>query len=203
MIGKLAGLVDETGDGWVILDVAGVGYLVQASARTLSRLPGVGERAVLYIETHVREDHIHLFGFPTRDELAMFHLLQTVQGVGAKVALAIQSVLSPENLALAVAAGDKAAVSEAPGVGPKLAARLINELKDKVGEISGLGAGLKVVANGEGDKGGDFRDAVSALVNLGYRPTDAHGAVAAAQAATEGQARVEDLIRQGLRELSA
>ena len=205
MIGKLSGLVDETGDGWVLVDVGGVGYMVFASARTLAALPGRGEPVTLYIETHVREDHIHLFGFPSRDEMAAFHLLQSVQGVGAKVALGLLSVLSPSEMAVAIVSGDKAAIAKGPGVGPKLAARLINELKDKTAD---LGSSNVIPVNGAAAAGGSvagsaFGDAVSALVNLGYRPMDAHGAVSAAQSELGEAAKLEELIRRGLKELSA
>lgn len=131
MIGKLKGVVDSFGEDFVILDVSGVGYIVHCSARTLQRMPKVGEPASLSIETHVREDMIRLYGFRSDAEREWFRLLQTVQGVGARVALGVLSVMEPEALASAIATGDKGAISRAPGVGPRLAARLAAELKDK------------------------------------------------------------------------
>ena len=131
MIGKLRGVVDSFGDDFVILDVAGVGYVVNCSSRTLQHLPRAGEPATLAIETQVREDSIRLFGFSRDAERDWFRLLQSVQGVGAKVALAILSILPPDELANAIAMQDKATVSRASGVGPKLAARIVAELKDK------------------------------------------------------------------------
>ena len=136
MIAKLKGLLDSVGTDWLIVDVNGVGYLVFASSRTLSNLPALNEPVQLRVETHVREDHIHLFGFADDDELDMFRLLLSVQGVGAKVALAIQGIMSPAEIQAAIAAGDKASVSRANGVGPKLAQRIVNELREKVAAIS-------------------------------------------------------------------
>lgn len=205
MIALLKGLIEEVGDGWAIVDVNGVGYLVFCSARTLGRL-GVGEAATVHIETHVREDHIHLYGFVDTGEREWFKLLTTVQGVGAKVALAILSVLSSDELTHAIAAQDKAQVGRANGVGPKLAGRIVTELKDKVAALAlGAGAGLKgVKASVSAPSGGTndtLRDAVSALVNLGYSPSDALTAVShAASKAGEG-AGVEVLIKGGLAEL--
>lgn len=203
MIAKLSGILDSYGDDWLIIDVRGVGYLVFASGRTLSRLPNVGEALSLMIETHVREDHIHLFGFSSGEEKDYFSLLQSVQGVGAKVALGILSVLEPDALTTAIASGDKAAVCQANGVGPKLGARIVNELKDKVGT---LGAGSMVDLSGAKDvPAGDHvasADAISALANLGYSPSQAHTAIAAARGVAGADARVEDLIRLGLKELN-
>jgi len=206
MIAKLKGLIDSTGDGWAIIDVGGVGYLVFCSARTLDRL-GRGEVAEVMVETHVREDHIHLYGFVDAAERDWFRLLTTVQGVGAKVALAILSVLAPDNLLQTVAAADKAAITQAPGVGPKLATRILSELKDKVGDIAltafpigGIGRGLDE-ADGAAF-GGAVKDAASALVNLGYQPSEALGAVSRAAGRLGDGADVEALIRAGLGELA-
>ncbi len=205
MIAKLKGLIDSTGEGWAVIDVGGVGYLVFCSGRTLRRL-GAGEVADVMVETHVREDHIHLDGFIDAAERDWFRLLTTVQGVGAKVALGLLSVLSPDELLHAVAAADKAAVTQAPGVGPKLATRILSELKDKVGDLA-LGASAGVVqmtAPGGGPEGaGDaLRDAASALVNLGYQPSEALAAVGSAAGRLGDDATVEALIRAGLNELA-
>ncbi len=198
MIGKLTGIVDSTGDDWVILDVGGVGYIVFCSGRSLGLLPPRGGGAVLWIETHVREDHIHLFGFAEEAERDWFKLLNSVQGVGAKMALAILSVLPPSDLVRAIAAQDKAALARANGVGPKLAGRIASELKDKAGNMA---LGPVAVANGGG---GEFsEDAVSALVNLGYRRAEAFAAVAKAGGDLGAEASVQSLIKAGLKELSS
>lgn len=213
MIASLRGLVEHVGEDSAIIDVGGVGYLVFCSARTLAALPRPGEAASLRIETHVREDHIHLYGFATEAERAWFRLLCTVQGVGARIALAILTVLSPTEIAHAIAAQDKAAVGRANGVGPKLAGRIVTELKDKVGDLA-LGAatpaGDGARAKGRGraaneDAGADrlVSDAVSALVNLGYGRTEAYGAVIEALRDMGESARVESLIRAGLARLGA
>ncbi len=202
MIAKLKGLVDAVGEDWAVIDVGGVGYLVFCSAKTLARLPRAGEAAQLFIETHVREDHIHLFGFSLPAERDWFRLLLTVQGVGNKVALAMLSALGPEDLSRAISAGDKAMLSRAQGVGPKLAARLITELKDKVAQIAltPFTAG-QAAAAGAPIEAGPLEDAISALVNLGYRRIEAHAAVLrAAEALGEGAA-ANALIRNGLKEL--
>lgn len=196
MIGKLTGILESTGEDRAMIDVGGVGYVVFASARTLGNLPRLGEPVTLYIETHVREDHIHLYGFADLGEQDLFRLLLSVQGVGARVALALMAVLSPVAFRTAVASGDKGAISQANGVGPKLAARLINELKDKL--VGDLAVDGSMVA---APTGGDFSDAVSALVNLGYRPAEAHTAVAVAHNNLGEQAGIQQLIRVGLREL--
>ena len=200
MIGKLTGSVDSTGDDWVILDVGGVGYLVFCSGRSLGLLPPSGGGATLWIETHVREDHIHLYGFAETAERDWFRLLNSVQGVGAKMALSILSVLPPADLVRAIAAQDKASLTRANGVGPKLAGRIASELKDKaggialgpVGAVNGVAAGAEV-----------SEDAVSALVNLGYRRAEAFAAVAKASGDLGGQASVESLIKAGLKELAS
>ena len=142
MIGKLRGVIDSYGEDFVIVDVSGVGYVVHCSSRTLQHLPSSGEAATLSIETHVREDMIRLFGFRSDQEREWFRLLQTVQGVGAKVALGILSTLEPGALATAIGTGDKGAVSRAPGVGPKLAARIVAELKDKAPAFAGIDPAL-------------------------------------------------------------
>jgi Holliday junction DNA helicase RuvA len=211
MIGKLTGRLDSTGEDWAIVDVGGVGYLVFGSRRTLGRLPGRGEAVSLLIDTHVREDHIHLFAFVDQAERDWFRLLLTVQGVGTRHALAILSVLGPEELARSIAAQDKQALSRANGVGPKLASRIASELKEKAGAIV-LGSGAELAgARPKSDNGeavpvgvaGAAEDAVSALVNLGYRPAEAFGAVAGAQRDLGPEAKVEALIRAGLKELAS
>lgn len=200
MIAKLRGRLDSVGDDWLVVDVGGVGYLVFASARTLSAAPPMGGDLDLFIETHVREDHIHLYGFASGRERDLFRLLLTVQGVGAKVALAILSILEPDALETAIAAQDKAAIAQASGVGPKLAGRIVNELKDKVAAAALAGAARPALA---AVAGGDMAgDAVSALVNLGYRPSEAHGAVATAANDLGADADVAALIRAGLKELA-
>jgi len=205
MIALLKGRIEELGDGWAVIDVNGVGYLVFCSSRTLGQL-NVGEVATVHVETHVREDHIHLYGFLDSGERAWFKLLTTVQGVGAKVALAILSVLSSDELTHAIAAADKAQVGRASGVGPKLAQRIVTELKDKVAALAlGPAAGPKgvkaTVSTGAGGASDVTRDAVSALVNLGYSPSDALSAVSHAAAKAGEDASVEDLIKGGLVEL--
>ncbi|MCC5979339.1 MAG: Holliday junction branch migration protein RuvA [Salinarimonas sp.] len=205
MIGKLKGVIDAIGEDHLVLDVHGVGYLVHCSSRTLQRLPGAGEAAVLAIETHVREDMIRLYGFRSEAESEWFRLLQSVQGVGAKVALGILAVLEPGEVAQAVASGDKAAIARGPGVGPKLAARIISELKDKAPAFTPIDPGLARVA--DAGSGGDaapsaVADAVSALVNLGYPQMQASAAVAAAMKSAGEDATTQALIRLGLRELA-
>jgi Holliday junction DNA helicase RuvA len=205
VIGKLSGTLDSVGDGIAIVDVNGVGYVVHASNRTLSRLGLNGALISLLIETQVREDAINLYGFAEKHERDWFRLLTTVQGVGAKVALAILGVLSPDELSLAIAAQDKAAITRAPGVGPKLGARIVAELKDKAGSI---GNDLTVAAVNQANNGsgkaaaGPVEDATSALVNLGYRRTEAFTAVAKAARELGAKATLDSLIRAGLKELS-
>ena len=203
MIAKLRGTVDQVGDGFAIVDVGGVGYRVAGAASTLGRLRA-GEKVSLLIETQVGEDHIRLFGFLEAAEQNWFRLLTTVQGVGAKTALAVLSALRPEELARAIAAADKTALSRADGVGGKLAARIAAELRDKVGALA-LGAAARGPgAAGSGGAGleGAMADAVSALANLGYAPSDALQAVARAAEALGDKPSVEELIRAGLAELS-
>ncbi|QPC43942.1 Holliday junction branch migration protein RuvA [Kaustia mangrovi] len=204
MIGKLRGNIDSYGEDWVIVDVNGVGYHVVCSTRTLSQLPPAGEAAVLEIETHVREDQIRLFGFATALERDWFRLLQSVQGVGTRVALAVLSTLTPSELANAIAMQDRALVSKAPGVGAKVAQRIVSELKDKAPAISLADRGL--VGLGVGADGGAqpsaAADAVSALVNLGYPQLQAGQAVAAATAQAGETAATQELIRLALKELA-
>lgn len=206
MIARLSGLLDSVSETACIVDVGGVGYLVYCSGRTLRGLPRPGEAVRLHVETHVREDHIHLYGFLAEAERGWFNLLQTVQGVGARVALGILSSLSPDELFRAIASADKTTLNRCDGVGPKLAARLVTELKDKVGGIAlgpvamaGGGAADAAVAT-EGT--GAVADALSALVNLGYRRADAFGAVTAAARTLGSEANVQALIRAGLKELA-
>ncbi|TVR08761.1 MAG: Holliday junction branch migration protein RuvA [Salinarimonadaceae bacterium] len=203
MIGKLKGVVDTISEDHLILDVHGVGYLVHCSARTLQRLPAPGEAAVLAIETHVREDMIRLYGFRSEAEREWFRLLQSVQGVGAKVALGILTVLEPSEVAQVVATGDKTAIARGPGVGPKLAARIVSELKDKAPASTPIDPGLARIAEtaGTGEPSA-VADAVSALVNLGYPQMQAAAAVAAGVKSAGEEATTQTLIRLGLRELA-
>jgi holliday junction DNA helicase RuvA len=198
MIAMLAGVVEQAVAEGVVVDVNGVGYLVFASARTLARVPARGEPLKLLVETHVREDHIHLYGFADEAERAWFRLLTTVQGVGAKLALAVLGVLGPDALVSAIMAQDKAALARADGVGPKLAQRIANELKDKVG---GIALGPAVAVGAAAAPKGAAADAVSALVNLGYSRSDAFGAVHEAAKRLGGEAKIDALIRAGLQAL--
>lgn len=203
MIGKLTGTIDSYGEDHVLLDVNGVGYVVQASGRTLQSLPKVGEPASLSIETQVREDAIRLFGFASALEREWFRLLQSVQGVGSKVALAILSTLSSGEIATALAIGDKGAIGRAPGVGPKLAQRMVSELKDKVPAFAAVDPGVAALSGEVSAKAGPLADAVSALVNLGYSQSQAAAAVAtAAKALPEGEAQASTLIRLALKEMA-
>ena len=204
MIGKLKGLIESYGQDSVILDVNGVGYEVHCSARTLQELPGIGQPAALSIETHVREDQIRLFGFVTEIEREWFRLLQTVQGVGAKVALAVLGTLKPRELASAIAMRDKAMVARAPGVGPKVAERIVTELKDKAPAYTNVDPALVRLSGALDDKRAPapVTDAVSALVNLGYAQAQAAAAIAAAARSAGEGAEATTLIRLGLRELA-
>ena len=197
MIARLRGIADGIEDGKCIIDVNGVGYLVFCSTRTLGALPeGV---VTLLIETHVREDAIALYGFFTEAERAWFRLLTTVQGVGAKVALGILSAMSPDQLVGAITGQDKAALTRAPGVGPKLALRLLTELREKAGVMPGGGAvALPALPAAQGA----LADALSALVNLGYRRMEAEQALAKAVAAHGETAGLDLLIRAGLKALA-
>lgn len=204
MIGKLKGVIDSYGEDNVILDVGGVGYLVHCSARTLQILPQAGEAATLAIETYVREDQIKLFGFVSDIEREWFKLLQTVQGVGAKVALSVLGTMKVHELAEAIAMRDKAAVARTPGVGPKVAERIVVELKDKVPKFTSLDPAV-VQLSGALDENRAPRpvaDAVSALVNLGYGQPQAAAAIAAAARNAGEGADTAALIRQGLKELA-
>ncbi|NWG23798.1 MAG: Holliday junction branch migration protein RuvA [Pseudorhodoplanes sp.] len=204
MIGKLNGTIDSYGEDFVILDVHGVGYQVHCSARTLQALPAVGEAATLSIETHVREDLIRLYGFASDVEREWFRLLQTVQGVGAKVALAVLGTLKPAELANAIALRDRAAVSRTPGVGPKVAERIVTELKDKAPAFTDVDpAVIRLTGEVEDRRAPQpVRDAVSALVNLGYGQPQAAAAIAAATRSAGEGADTPSLIRLGLKELS-
>ncbi len=199
MIARLAGVLASTALDSAVIDVNGVGYLVSASSRTLTALGGVGSTVVLHVDTQVREDAIQLFGFATEDEREWFRLLQSVQGVGGRVALAILSVLPPYELQSAIAMRDTASVARANGVGPKLAARIVNELKDKAGAIAVSGPDavlLPIVAAAGNDA---VRDALSALGNLGFRPAEAARAVAEAQSELGEGAGFGDLVRVALK----
>jgi Holliday junction DNA helicase RuvA len=207
LIAKLKGLVDSVSEDSLILDVGGVGYLVHASGRTLSNLPREGEAAAIHIETVVREDAITLFGFGDTLEQDMFKLLTSVQGVGAKVGLAILSVLEPNELQNAIAAQDKTAVARANGVGPKLATRIVTELKDKVTGLVFKPQGVSMPTNtgapAKSSGSAEIEDAVSALVNLGYRAGDAHGAVVRVAGELGDDATVANLVPAALKELSS
>lgn len=198
MIGKLTGKIDSVSGNQLVIDVGGVGYVVACSGHTLRQIGGADSIASLLIDTHVREDAINLYGFLGGVERDWFRLLISVQGVGAKSALAILGVLSPERLTQAIAAQDKAALTQADGVGPKLALRLVTELKDKVPAFGG-GA---VKSTGAPVPHNDSNDAVSALINLGYRRMDAFSAVASAAQKLGADAKIDALIRAGLAELS-
>ncbi len=204
MIGKLKGIIDSYGADYVILDVGGVGYQVHCSARTLQALPAPGQPATLSIETHVREDQIRLFGFVSDMEREWFRLLQTVQGVGAKVALSLLGTLKVSELASAVAMRDKAAISRAPGVGPKVAERIVTELKDKAPEFASIDPAVIQLSGAleEMRAPRPVMDAVSALVNLGYGQPQAAAAIAAATRSAGEGADTATLIRQGLKELA-
>jgi Holliday junction DNA helicase RuvA len=203
MIGKLKGVVDSVDEENLIIDVNGVGYLVSASARTLRALPSVGEAAELLIETHVREDAIRLYGFLTAAEREWFRLLQSVQGVGAKVALGILGALSADALSSAIARQDKAMMARAPGVGPKLAARLVLELKDKapaLGAADFAGADVALERTPKLPKAAE--DAILALVGLGYAQPQAAAAMARISAQLGREAETGALVRAGLKELA-
>jgi Holliday junction DNA helicase RuvA len=196
MIARLAGRLVETGIDHLVIDVGGVGYLVQASARTLAAAGPVGEAAMVFTEMQVREDAITLFGFASAGERDWFRLLTGVQGVGGRVALSILSVLDPVELSRAVAGGDKAMVARANGVGPKLAMRIVNELKDKIGAVALGPAGAAPAAA----KGANA-DALSALANLGFRASEASAAVAAAAEELGEGAGLDALVRLALKKV--
>ena len=205
MIGKLRGKVDAIGEAHAIIDVNGVGYEVQLSARTLRNLQ-LGQEVALTIDTHVREDAIRLFGFQSEVERSWFRTLQTVQGVGAKVALSVLGTLAPDALSHAVALGDWASVEQTPGVGKKLAQRIVSELKDKAPALTG--AGLELPSGPAAGRGAQpvadnaAAEAISALTNLGYQPAQASAAVAAAVKELGRDADTAKLIRRGLKELA-
>ncbi len=203
MIGRLKGRVEAIGESFCIVDVAGVGYEVQASARTLRNLK-LGEEVALTIDTHVREDAIRLYGFQSEVERSWFRLLQMVQGVGTKVALGVLGVLSPQDLANAIALANWAAVEQAPGVGRKLAQRIVAELKDKAPALSVAGLRAPVGAAGVATppESDGAAEAMSALMNLGYNPAQASAAVAVARHELGEAADTAKLIRRGLKELA-
>jgi Holliday junction DNA helicase RuvA len=205
MIGKLRGTVDAVGEAHAIVDVGGVGYEVQASARTLRALQ-MGEAVSLAIETHVREDAIRLFGFTSEVERAWFRMLQTIQGVGAKVALGVLGTLAPPDLANAVTLQNWAAVEQAPGVGKKLAQRIVAELKDKAPALGAAGLNVPAMAKvgtaQQPPQGDAAAEAISALINLGYHPGQASQTVAAALTELGKAASTPALIRRGLKELA-
>ena len=194
MIARLRGLLDSFGADHAVIDVNGVGYLVSASTRTLSALGPIGGEIALHTEMQVSDDAIRLIGFATAEERDWFRLLTSVQGVGSRVALGILSALSADELHRAIASGDHAMVSRAQGVGPKLAQRIVNELKDKAGSIA-LGSGGAAAPR----PGGLGADAVSALLNLGFRPAEASSAVAQAEAELGPEATLDALVRTALK----
>ncbi len=204
MIGKLKGIVNSYGEDYVILDVNGVGYQVHCPARVMQSLPAPGEPATLSIETYVREDQIRLFGFATDTEREWFRLLQTVQGVGARVALSVLGTLKPSELASAIALRDKASVARSPGVGNKVAERIVSELKDKAPAFASVDPAVVHLAGALDEKSAPkpVADAVSALVNLGYGQPQAAAAIAAAARNAGEGADTATLIRQGLKELA-
>jgi Holliday junction DNA helicase RuvA len=199
MIAKLRGLLDSFTADHAIIDVQGVGYLVAASTRTLSQLGALGDEVVLHTEMQVSQDDIRLIGFASAEERDWFRLLTSVQGVGSRVALAILSALSGDELHRAVSSGDKAMVARAQGVGPKLAQRIVNELKDKAGGVvlAAGGAGAPIA-----QAGGNSADAVSALLNLGFRPAEASAAVAKAEDELGSAASLDALVRVALKKVA-
>ena len=199
MIAKLYGRIDETGTDHLVIDVNGVGYLVQASARTLAALGAAGEFATVFTEMQVSETDMRLIGFASKEERDWFRLLTTVQGVGGKVALAIQSALEADDLALAIGSGDAAMVARANGVGPKLASRIVNELADKVGALAGLGGGAKLAGAGGGKVPSHASDAVAALTGLGFKPGEASIAVSAALEELGKEMSLDALVRAALK----
>lgn len=206
MIGKLSGIIDSFGTDYILLDVSGVGYLVHCSPRTLQTAGQTGDTASLLIDTHVREDAINLYGFKDALEQQWFRLLTSVQGVGARVGMSILGACPPERLGFAIASGDKAAIQAADGVGPKLAVRIVTELKDKASKMD-LSAALpqkNVQANHKAAPAEATidNDAVSALVNLGYAKSDAFQAVLSAKQKSNDNS-LSDIIRLALKELSA
>lgn len=201
MIAKLYGRIDETGVDHLVIDVNGVGYLVQASARTLAALGKADDFATVFTEMQVSENDMRLIGFATREERDWFRLLTGVQGVGGKVGLAILSAIEPADLALAIGSGDAAMVARANGVGPKLASRIVNELKDKVGALAGIGGGAKLAAASAGGSpiANHASDAMSALTGLGFKPGEAGSAVAQAVEELGPDATLDALVRRALK----
>jgi len=198
MIARLRGLLDSFGGDFAVIDVAGVGYLVSASTRTLSQLGAIGDEVVLHTEMLVTQDAIRLVGFSTAAERDWFRLLTEVQGVGARVALAILSALAADEIHRAVASGDAGMISRAQGVGPKLAQRIVNELKDKAGAVAlGPASGAPIPA------GSHAQDAVSALLNLGFRPAEASAAVGKAEAELGSEASLDALVRLALKKAAS
>jgi holliday junction DNA helicase RuvA len=198
MIASLTGRLDGIEEGRCVIDVNGVGYLVQASTRTLAALPHPPATARVLVETVVREDAILLYGFADTAEREWFRLLTTIQGVGAKVALGILSAMSPGELIAAIQSGDRGSITRAPGVGPKLAVRLLTELREKAGAMPSGAVFTPVPA----PAGGVEQDAVSALLNLGYRRPEAQAAVGRAMKRLGDDAALDQLIREGLKELA-
>ena len=200
MIAKLYGRIDETGADHLVIDVSGVGYLVQASARTLAALGKTDDFATVFTEMQVSENDMRLIGFATKEERDWFRLLTGVQGVGGKVGLAILSAVEPADLVLAIGSGDAAMVARANHVGPKLASRIVNELKDKVGALAGLGGGARLIAGAV--SGSHASDAMSALANLGFKPGEAGSAVAQAVEELGPNATLDALVRLALKRAS-
>ena len=209
MIARLKGILDEVGLDWIVIDVGGVGYQVFCPTRVISALPVIGDPLSLHIETHVREDHIHLFGFASAHERECFRMLTTVQGVGAKVGLGILGTLSVDELTTAILADDKALLTRADGVGPRRAALLMTELKDKILSLNGTfmpgapsAAQASATGAADGDVDGVAADAVSALVNLGYGQAEAFSAVNRVMQSAGDGPDLDRLIPAALKELS-
>ena len=200
MIAKLRGRLDSVGEDWAVVDVNGIGYLLYCSARTLRALPKIGDVVEFFVDTHVREDHIHLYGFGAVSEREWFTLLQTVQGVGARVALGLLSTLGPEDLTEAIAARDRVPLTRANGIGPKVADRILAELKDKVSALS-VKTSLQHAALEQKGVGNISADAISALVNLGYGRSEAFRAIGSVQHSLADDEDLPSLIRASLKEL--
>lgn len=205
MFAKLKGLLDSTQSDTIVVDVGGVGYLVTASGKTIAQLPDIGKPVMLYIETHVREDKIQLFGFASAEEREIFRTLQTVQGIGGKAAMAILSALSPSEIMQAIASQDKAMIARADGVGPKLALRVVTELKDKVANLALMSAPANFnapLSSGKA-KPGLVDEATSALINLGYARNEAFVAASKALQQLGDGAQLTQIIPAALKELAA
>ena len=200
MIAKLRGRLDSVGEDWAVVDASGVGYLLYCSARTLRALPKIGDVVEFFVDTHVREDHIHLYGFGAASEREWFTLLQTVQGVGARVALGLLSTLGPEDLTEAIAARDRVPLTRANGIGPKVADRILAELKDKVSALSLEPSSQHATLERKG-VGNISADAISALVNLGYGRSEAFRAIGSVQRSLANDEDLPSLIRASLKEL--